>query len=273
MSKALVIKGASFSTNKVETITLDGGGSVPCTALELSQSTIAFTALGATQTLTATKTPSNTTDELTWASSDASVATVADGVVTAVGIGTATITATCGEQTATCSVSLSSVVMNMADYTVMNGLKAMINTSGRDYASPDTSSPTRYRAYFSGTNVLNGYKALYKSGTTDYDEKFPIPLPPNASSVTITYGAQSQDFGSAYLTFMNADEEATYFSNMNTAKAYGGDSTQAKFLGALTTTVDLSGLDSAVDSFILCMNTKSGVTDEQATGTITLTFS
>ena len=46
-------------------------------------------------TLTPTVAPDNATDKtVTWTTSDASVATVTDGVVTAVGAGTATITAT-----------------------------------------------------------------------------------------------------------------------------------------------------------------------------------
>lgn len=47
---------------------------------------------GKTGTLTSTTTPSDTTDEIEWVSSDPSVATVRDGVVTAVKAGKATIT-------------------------------------------------------------------------------------------------------------------------------------------------------------------------------------
>ena len=51
--------------------------------------------VGNTATLTATVTPDNATDKnVTWSTSNADVATVANGVVTAVGAGTATITAT-----------------------------------------------------------------------------------------------------------------------------------------------------------------------------------
>ncbi len=51
--------------------------------------------VGETLTLTATVTPDNATDKtIIWSSSNANVATVKDGVVTAVGAGTATITAT-----------------------------------------------------------------------------------------------------------------------------------------------------------------------------------
>ena len=62
---------------------------------------------GATETLTATVLPENATDKtVTWESSDTAVATVENGVVTAVAAGNATITAKAGEQTATCAVTV-----------------------------------------------------------------------------------------------------------------------------------------------------------------------
>ncbi|MDE6649415.1 MAG: Ig-like domain-containing protein [Muribaculaceae bacterium] len=54
--------------------------------------------------LTATVTPTNTTDEITWSSSNPEVATVVNGKVTAVGVGKVTITAKAGEKSATCEV-------------------------------------------------------------------------------------------------------------------------------------------------------------------------
>lgn len=65
---------------------------------------------GETATLTATVLPDNATDNtVTWTSSDTDVATVADGVVTAIAEGAATITAKAGEKSATCSVTVTPV--------------------------------------------------------------------------------------------------------------------------------------------------------------------
>ena len=75
--------------------------------------------VGETKNLMVVFTPSNATNKnVTWESSNTAVATVADGVVTAVGKGTATITVTTadGNHTATCEVTVkipvSSVTLN-----------------------------------------------------------------------------------------------------------------------------------------------------------------
>ena len=81
---------------------------VPCTGVTLSAEKLTFTAEG-TQTLTATVTPNGCTDTLTWKSNNTSVATVVNGVVTAVANGSAIITATCGEHSASCTVSVSGI--------------------------------------------------------------------------------------------------------------------------------------------------------------------
>ena len=88
---------------------------VDVTGVTLSQSEAAMTVGGETLTLTATVAPDDATDKtVTWTSSDPTVATVANGVVTAVAAGTATITATAtngtddttDDKTATCTITV-----------------------------------------------------------------------------------------------------------------------------------------------------------------------
>ena len=63
--------------------------------------------VGDSLTLKATVEPSDSLDAVTWSSSDSKVATVdANGKVTAIGAGKATITAKAGNQTATCEVTV-----------------------------------------------------------------------------------------------------------------------------------------------------------------------
>ncbi len=81
---------------------------VACTGISLSAETLTFTE-ATTQTLVATTSPEGCTDPVSWESSSDGVATVSEGVVTPVGNGEATITATCGSYSATCSVSVSGI--------------------------------------------------------------------------------------------------------------------------------------------------------------------
>ena len=90
----------------VESVTLDKS------SLELNE--------GETATLTATVKPDNASDKtVTWSSSKTSVATVdANGKVTAVAEGTATITAKAGDKTATCSVTVKKNVIAVESVTL-----------------------------------------------------------------------------------------------------------------------------------------------------------
>lgn len=81
---------------------------IPVESVTLNTDSLTLTERGKPDTLTATVTPGNADDakNITWQTSDAAVATVTNGVVTPVGAGTATITATCGGKSATCTVTV-----------------------------------------------------------------------------------------------------------------------------------------------------------------------
>lgn len=73
---------------------------VPCTDLHVDNESVTFREKNRAWLLNVTKLPGNTTDKITYASSDESIVTVtADGVLTSVGGGQATITITCGSVT------------------------------------------------------------------------------------------------------------------------------------------------------------------------------
>lgn len=77
----------------------------PCTNITLNNTTLSFTT-DAAQTLTATVTPTDTTDTVVWSVSPTGFATVDNGVVTPIKNGTCVITATCGSHSATCNVTV-----------------------------------------------------------------------------------------------------------------------------------------------------------------------
>ena len=87
---------------------------------------------GASETLSATVYPEDATDKsVSWTSSNTDVASVTqEGKVTAVGGGTATITAKAGEQSATCAVSVTvpveSVQLNQSTLTLEEGQSASL---------------------------------------------------------------------------------------------------------------------------------------------------
>lgn len=95
--------GNSASKVKTETSTLTIVN--PCTGITLDKDTLTI-ARGETATLTATVEPADTTDKVVWSSADKTIATVENGVVTAFGLGETTITAACGDKTASCKVTV-----------------------------------------------------------------------------------------------------------------------------------------------------------------------
>lgn len=95
---------------------LEIGSRTPCTGITLDVDTLEFTSAD-TQTLTATVTPDDCTDTITWSSSSDNIATVSDGVVTPVANGECTITATCGSYSATCTVTVSGMSESGGDTT------------------------------------------------------------------------------------------------------------------------------------------------------------
>ena len=104
---ATTTDGTNLSSTCEVTVSLP----VLATGISLNQTTLSFSAANQTATLIATVMPSNATNkEVTWASSNTSVATVSNaGVVTSKGNGTATITATTTDGTnlsATCEVTV-----------------------------------------------------------------------------------------------------------------------------------------------------------------------
>lgn len=200
MSKALVLKNVNFSTNALDQVTLIED--TPCTAIVLSDSTKSLDSLTPV-TLTATLTPSNTTDDLTWGTSDATIATVASGVVTPLQAGTVTITANCGAQSASC------------EFTIRAFIDAELGL--HYYLSPKNSSDVLDTVSIGGSASSNNYAAtldLDGSGRYAFDSDglfpnnhvYPIALPTGAKSIRVTVPNQSMKVSASWCKSSVASE-------------------------------------------------------------------
>lgn len=142
------IRGIAVGTTTITVTTDDGAKKATCTVTvsgEVSKVSVTGVSLdkpalelteGDTTTLTATVTPDNATNtDVTWSSTNPSVATVdAEGKVTAVAAGTTTITVTTvdGEMTATCPVTVTAKtteIENFVDRLYTNLLNQSVNAT------------------------------------------------------------------------------------------------------------------------------------------------
>ncbi len=106
---------------------------VPVSSVTLDKTTLSL-AVGESTTLTATVKPDDATDKtVAWSSSDESVAKVADGKVTAVKSGKATVTAKCGGKAAECvvtvTVPVSSVTLDKTTLSLAVGESATLTAT------------------------------------------------------------------------------------------------------------------------------------------------
>lgn len=180
MAKTLVIAEANYAANALDVVTFD---TTPCTGIELDKSAAEITAIGGTTTLTPTVTPANTTDEITWATSDDDVATVEDGVVTTKGVGTATITVTCGTQTATCEITSRAFM----DTNVKKIVGKYI--SGTPVASGSNGLPALGDAARAGSLACSTGE-LHCYGTVGADV-YPYVIPNNTKRIKLTVNSGS----------------------------------------------------------------------------------
>ena len=98
-STEIIVKSGDLTDKCTVTVVVSAISiSVEPTEIELSP--------GGTASLTATVIPNDTTDEVEWSSSDENVASVKDGVVSAMAEGVATINVKAGSQVASCDITV-----------------------------------------------------------------------------------------------------------------------------------------------------------------------
>lgn len=178
------ITAKSAGTAIITVTTVDQGKTATCSieayvvnveSIAVSKSSATIT-VGNTETLTVAFTPANATNKsIVWTSSDETVATVSNGVITAVGAGNATITATSvdGNKTSTCAVTIEAAPVVDHIYvgasTAVPSSVAGLNDSG---VSGDD---------IVGTHV---FTILCGTGAPDYDSQYTVIACPKAYKLT-----------------------------------------------------------------------------------------
>ena len=156
--------GNSASKVKTETSTLTIVN--PCTGIKLDRDTLTI-ARGEKATLTATVEPTDTTDKVVWSSADKTIATVENGVVTAAGLGETTITAACGDKTASCKVIVNKAFLTGEVIITGNAVYGVMLTAAYIKGNADSVEYTWYRE---GDNKPVGTTNTYKITENDIDK-------------------------------------------------------------------------------------------------------
>ena len=200
MSKALVIKSADFSANSIEQIVVEEP--VPCTGITLNKNALTVNEIGVTEMLTATVTPSDCTQPVVWTTSNADVATVNRGTVSIVGLGTATITATCGNYSDVCDVTIDNVVVD-SGFT----FAFVANDNGKNYAN--FSAPFYNRITYADRVPTDSSRLRLSANsvTTDY-YLAPHVFPKGTKKINVKSKGLNNSY-SCYVFFFNSQESAT----------------------------------------------------------------
>ena len=207
MAKALIIKGADFSTNKLTTISF---GETPCTGIALESDSISVSGYTPVE-VGYTVTPANTTDLVTWESSDENIITVSGGVITPVGVGSCTLTVSCGEysDTATVEVTLSYIASYMFGQLGQNG------STPNDFV---TVQPSQNRIAVLGSgNQAGTYKCYGKNGASSQNI---IKLPKNVASVTVKNTSKNYVHDGTYTAFYWLKDESCGVSGFEQNATY-----------------------------------------------------
>jgi len=174
-----LLENAAYATTGLEDeIAIVEEWAAEITSLTLSAFTLSLNQ-DIPQTLTATTIPSGIT--VAWTSSDSSVATVSDGVVTGVSNGSCTITASAGDLSATCDVTVSG-------FAELESISAVYTQSGTVY---DTDSLDSLKA---DLVVTATYSDSSTATIASADYTLSGTLTEGTSTITVAYSGKTTTF-------------------------------------------------------------------------------
>lgn len=262
MSKALVIRGADFSVNKVDTVVLSDA--VRCEGIELPAASVTMNKVGSVRTIVPALTPADTTDSVFWSSSDENVAVVVNGAVKQTGLGTAVITAVCGGVSASCAVNALTHVYRESDLCRCDrGAIIEGGLGGRVYYEANPA----WAAFAMESSATGGYKAITNEnvlGKTVY----PIPLPKGANHISMDLPAGN--LARVYFFYMDSGTCQTAEAGKVSAKVTGRTirylSGESCWSGGLT-------VPEGTDSFVFTYMGPAGSDSAAWTDPVAVTFS
>ena len=158
------------TTAPVETEPVETG--VPCVGMTVSDASVEFLGINRSWKLSIAATPADTTDELTFTSSDENVVTVTpDGRLTSVGPGTAVITITCGDVVKECQVVCDfEIETEPVETTEPEETEETTEPSETtEPTEPQPELPTAFRLNSMTQMEVDGWPALYCDYTLTYD--------------------------------------------------------------------------------------------------------
>lgn len=193
--EATVLPGGGTVGGDSENITVNVAG---VSLNEISK----WLSIGGAFTLTATVSPDNATDKnVVWNSSDNKVATVENGVVTAVGYGRATITATVGGKTATCTVIVPHPYIPPVNPDPVNPVHVPSVSNGKVDVTPASASKgttvtvtaTPDEGYELADLTVTDAKGDDLTLTAEGDGRFTFTMPDSEVTVTVSFSLIKQE--------------------------------------------------------------------------------
>jgi hypothetical protein len=213
---------------------------VDVTGINLDKTEASMTVGGDALTLIPTVLPAEATDKsVTWTSSDEAVATVTDGVVTAVAAGTATITVTTtdGAKTATCAVTVAAPAPSTYTVTLKEGTEDATSwtIAPAEATTTGVAAGTEVTASYKGTKKVKSVKAVKKAAAGN-------PAPTTASIEDYTAGTFGWDgdgsaaTGLPTINTFAANDKISILSakNTNTQFTTSAGGASADFTGTAT---------------------------------------
>jgi uncharacterized protein YjdB len=203
-----IVTPVAAGTTTITATTVDGGKTATCqvtvnaaaivavsvTGITLDKTTMTLTAGGAPGTLIATVTPAGATYKtVTWTSSNNTIATVSNGIVTPVAAGTTTITATTvdGGLKATCQVTVN------AAYSVVSGKKTGTTYGDYTYVNVSGLTPYVYMPTGAGSSTTSSFMTVTGMMNT-YGKSNNIVAAINAGILFNTPDSKGKQYGFNY---------------------------------------------------------------------------